>query len=70
MLSKQMEPDDLQAIKKALRAKSRAEAELGMLMADLEEKYDFCRECDQIDVRKGVVVYARPGNIVEPVDSK
>ena len=71
MLNKPLEQGDINAIRVALRAKNRAQVELNLLMCDLEDRYDFSIEAgDQIDMAKGVVIYARPNNTVEPVDQK
>ena len=70
MLSKKLNQEDLDSIKKALRAKNRAQIELNLLMCDLEDQYDFSIEAgDNIDLAKGVVTYARTDNSVRPVAS-
>lgn len=71
MSTKSLEIEDINAIRKALRAKNRAQVELNMLMCDLEDKYDFSIEAgDNIDLAKGIVTYARTDNPVKPVDSE
>lgn len=71
MSSKKLNQEDLDSIKKALRAKNRAQIELNLLMCDLEDQYDFSIEAgDNIDLAKGVVTYARIDNPVESVDSQ
>lgn len=62
--------NDIADIKGALKAKNRAQAELDLLMCDLEDKYDFSVAAgDNIDLPEGIIAYARPNNAGEPMDS-
>lgn len=63
--------NDIADIKGALKAKNRAQAELDLLMCDLEDKYDFSVAAgDNIDLPKGIIAYARPNNPIESVDTE
>lgn len=69
MSSKSLDQEDIKAITKALQAVKRAQAELNLLMCNLEDKYEFsCQAGDNIDLVKGVITYARNTNPIESVD--
>ena len=68
MQQKYISSEHMEKVRNALRAKGRAEAEMQMLIVELEEAYGFSIALDNLDVTKGVITYAN--NTGEPVVEK
>ena len=57
MESKTIEKVDMDKLRKVFRLKSRAQAEMQMVISELEDKYDFSIEIDKLDIANGVINY-------------